>query len=66
MTIDEDEAIARTCGCGQFDEEADDYWYGLTPDQRLEIGKREAAQADAMLAAHAASLRADVAMEVPF
>lgn len=45
MTMhDEDEAIARTCGCGQFDEEADEHWEDLTAAERWEIGKRQAVQ----------------------
>lgn len=44
MTMNQDEAIARSCGCGEFDEQADEHWDDLTCAERWEIGKREAAR----------------------
>jgi hypothetical protein len=39
MTLNQDEAIARTCECGEFDEYADFFWEDLTPTERFDIGK---------------------------
>jgi hypothetical protein len=39
MTINQDEAIARSCGCGEFDNDADSWWDDLTCEERWELGK---------------------------
>jgi hypothetical protein len=44
MTLNQDEAIARTCGCGEFDDDAAEHWDDLTCEERWEIGKRQAAR----------------------
>jgi hypothetical protein len=69
MTLDQDEAIARSCGCGQFDEDADEYWEDLTISERWDLGKslaRLAAVAEERRAMLDAYLADTHTVEVPF